>query len=112
MTDRDAGMKGGSLRVKFVASWCVLSVVKLLLAARLPLFVDEAFYAWESRHLAWAYSDLPGLTAWLIAAGRAIGGEHVLSVRVVFVALGAAIPWLVVRIAARWFGTEAGWRPR
>ena len=70
MTEHDAGMNDGSLRVKFVALWAVLSLAKMALAMRLPLMVDEAFYAWESRHLAWAYSDLPGLTAWLIGLGR------------------------------------------
>ncbi len=109
MTDNDAGMNGGSLRVKFVALWAALSLVKIVLAMRLPLMVDEAFYAWESRHLAWAYSDLPGLTAWLIGLGRGLGGESLLAVRAVFLVLGAAIPWLVVRIASRWFGETAGW---
>jgi len=110
MAGHDAGMNHGSLRVKFVALWTLLQLAKLFLAARLPLLVDEAFYAWESRHPAWAYSDLPGLTAWLVALGRGIGGEHPLAVRAVFLVLGAGVPWLVVRIAARWFGSEAGWR--
>ncbi|HMB57769.1 MAG TPA: hypothetical protein VKM35_11240, partial [Arenimonas sp.] len=65
-------MNRDNLRVKFVALWAVLLALKIILAARLPLFVDEAFYAWESRRLAWAYSDLPGLTAWLIALGRGL----------------------------------------
>lgn len=103
-------MNRGSLRVKFIALWSVLSLAKIALAARLPLFVDEAFYAWESRHPAWAYSDLPGMTAWLIGLGRAMAGGQVLAVRALFLVIGAALPWLVVRIAARWFGTEAGWR--
>ena len=110
MADTDAGMKDGSLRVKFVALWSLLLLAKIVLAARLPLFVDEAFYAWESRHPAWAYSDLPGLTAALIGLGRWLGGEHPLAVRAGFLVLGAAIPWLVVRITRRWFGAEAGWR--
>jgi hypothetical protein len=110
MADTDAGMKGGSLRVKFVALWSVLQLAKIILAARLPLFVDEAFYAWESRHLAWAYSDLPGLTAGLIGLGRWLGDEQSLAVRSAFLMLGAAIPWLMVRITRRWFGAEAGWR--
>ena len=109
MTEHDAGMNDGSLRVKFVALWAVLSLAKMALAMRLPLMVDEAFYAWESRHLAWAYSDLPGLTAWLIGLGRWFGGESLLAVRAVFLVLGAAIPWLAVGIARRWFGAKAGW---
>ena len=86
------------------------AIVKFLLAWRLPLFVDEAFYVWESRHLAWAYSDLPGLTAWLIRAGTTLGGQAELAVRLPFLLIGASLPWWVVRLAARWFGEEQGWR--
>lgn len=103
-------MKRDYLRVNFLVLWASLTLVKVLLAARLPLFVDEAFYAWESRRLAWAYSDLPGLTAWLIRVGTAIGGQHELALRLPFLLIGAALPWLVVRLAARWFGEQNGWR--
>ena len=50
-------------RRRFLLAWCLVLSCKLLLAAHVPLFVDEAFYWQESRHPAWAYSDLPGLTA-------------------------------------------------
>ena len=49
---------------RFVALWALLFVVKAVLAACLPLFVDEAFYWQEGMHPGWAYSDLPALTAW------------------------------------------------
>src|SRR5690606_3698918 len=49
----------------FWGLFAVVFAIKLLVAARLPLFVDEAFYWLEGQHLAPAYSDLPGLTAWL-----------------------------------------------
>ena len=85
----------------FLALWGSLLVAKLLLAARLPLFVDEAFYWQEGRHLAWAYSDLPALTAWLARLGTALGGTHPLALRLPFLLLAALLPWLVVRIARR-----------
>jgi len=97
------------MRACFVLAWAALACVKLWLAWRLPVFVDEAFYAWESRHLAWAYSDLPGMSAWLAHAGLSLGGENAFALRLPFLLLGSALPWLVVRIAARWFGAEAGW---
>jgi 4-amino-4-deoxy-L-arabinose transferase-like glycosyltransferase len=76
----------------------LLCAARAGLAAALPLFGDEAFYAWESRHLAWAYSDLPGFTAWLIAAGRGLlDGE--LGVRLGFLLLGALLPLQLLRIA-------------
>ena len=100
----------GSLRVKFIAAWALLLLVKLWLAASLLPFGDEAFYALEARRLAWAYSDLPGLTAWLIRAGIECGGPSALAMRAPFLLIGACVPWLVVRIARRWGGADAGWQ--
>jgi hypothetical protein len=103
-------MAPSSLRVKFVAAWALLLLAKAWLALSLLPFGDEAFYALESRRLAWAYSDLPGLTAWLIRLGTEFGGMDPLAMRAPFLLLGAALPWLVVRIARRWFGEAAGWQ--
>jgi 4-amino-4-deoxy-L-arabinose transferase-like glycosyltransferase len=108
--EADAGRNRLNLRALFLLLWSALLCAKLALAWHLPLFVDEAFYAWESRHPAWAYSDLPGLSAWLARAGLQLGGTHALALRLPFLLLGSALPWLVARIARRWFGDEAGWR--
>ncbi|WCE04533.1 glycosyltransferase family 39 protein [Pseudoxanthomonas sp. JBR18] len=94
----------------FLTLWLCLTVIKILIAARLPLFVDEAFYWQEGRHLAAAYSDLPGLTAWMVRLGTAIGGQHVLAIRMPFLLLAALLPWLLAGIGGRWFGRAAGWR--
>lgn len=93
----------------FVGIWLALLGLKLWLAARLPLFVDEAFYWQEGRHLAWAYSDLPGLTAWLARVGDGLG-TGTLALRLPFLAIAAAIPWLVVRMTAREFDAKSGWQ--
>lgn len=94
----------------FMVLWTLVTAVKLVIAARLPLFVDEAFYWQEGQHLAAAYSDLPGLTAWMARLGVEIGGQHVLGLRLPFLAVAALLPWLIARIAARWFGAVAGWQ--
>lgn len=94
----------------FVASWCVLLLAKAVLATRLPLFVDEAFYWQEGRHLSWAYSDLPGLTAWLIRLGTTLGGDHLLAVRAPFLLIAAWVPWIVVRIAMREGDARLAWQ--
>ncbi len=94
----------------FVALWALVTAIKILIAAQLPLFVDEAFYWQEGQHLAAAYSDLPGLTAWLTRLGTEIGGQHVLALRAPSLLLAALLPWLISHIAARWFGEAAGWR--
>jgi hypothetical protein len=106
----DAGMNPGNLRVKFLALWAALLLAKLALAATLPVFVDEAFYAWEGRHLAWAYSDLPGLAAWLTRLGGELGGGHPLALRAPFLLIGAAVPWQVWWLARHWYGERAGWQ--
>jgi 4-amino-4-deoxy-L-arabinose transferase-like glycosyltransferase len=86
-------------RRAFLWAWGAVAVVKLLVAVRLPPFVDEAFYWQEGRHLALAYSDLPGLTAWLVRLGTTLAGTNVFGMRWPFLLLGAALPWMVVRIA-------------
>lgn len=94
----------------FVAAWIVVTAAKVSIAARLPLFVDEAFYWQEGRHLAAAYSDLPGLTAWLTRLGTTLFGTHELALRLPFLLVAAAVPWLVLRIAEREFDARVAWQ--
>jgi 4-amino-4-deoxy-L-arabinose transferase-like glycosyltransferase len=101
--------ENGVTRAVFIALWLAIVPAKLLVAARLPLFVDEAFYWQEGHHLAWAYSDLPGLTAWTIRLGDALFGDGVLAVRSLFLLVSLALPWLVVSLARRECGANAGW---
>ena len=97
-------------RAAFVTSFLCLLAVKLILAASLQPFGDEAFYWQESRHLAWGYSDLPPLTAWLIRLGEAIAGHGVLGMRWPFLLMGSALPWLMVTFGRRAFDARAGWQ--
>ena len=94
----------------FWVLFAVVLLVKTLVAARLPLFVDEAFYWLEGQRLAAAYSDLPGLTAWLTRLGVTLGGDHPLALRAPFLAIAALVPLMVVRIASREFGPVRGWQ--
>lgn len=93
----------------FWALWSVLLALKAAVAARLPLFVDEAFYWQEGQHPAAAYSDLPGLTAWLTRLGVELGGAQAWALRLPFLAVAALVPLLLVRMTAREFGARAGW---
>lgn len=94
----------------FLVLWSLVLLAKLLLAVRLPLFVDEAFYWQEGQHPAWAYSDLPGLTAWLTRLGVDIAGQHALALRLPFLAIAATVPWLLARLTSREFGERVGWQ--
>jgi 4-amino-4-deoxy-L-arabinose transferase-like glycosyltransferase len=97
------------LQRAFVVAWALLVLAKLWLAVRVPLFVDEAFYWQEGRHLAWAYSDLPGLTAWLARAGEALFGHAPWAIRLPFEVVAAWLPWQVVWLARRVVGARASW---
>ena len=97
-------------RTVFWALFAGVFALKLLVAARLPLFVDEAFYWLEGQHLAPAYSDLPGMTAWLARLGVTLGGDTALGLRLPFLLLAALVPVLVMRITAREYGREYGWK--
>lgn len=94
----------------FLVLFIAVMAVKVLVAARLPLFVDETFYWLEGQHLAPAYSDLPGLTAWLARLGVTLGGNTELGLRLPFLLIAASVPWLMVRITAREYGPAHGWQ--
>ena len=70
--------------------WIAIALVvgaRFLVAFKLPLTGDEAYY-WEwSRHLAWGYVDHPPMVAWTIAAFSVFGHTPGL-VRVGFVLCG------------------------
>lgn len=98
-------------RAAFVTTFVLLLFIKLVIAATLAPFGDEAFYWQESRHLAWGYSDLPPLTAWLICLGEALAGHGVLGMRWPSLLIGSSLPWLVVALARRLFGASvAAWQ--
>lgn len=97
-------------RAAFVAAFALVTAIKFCIAATLAPFGDEAFYWQESRHLAWGYSDLPPMTAWLIRLGEAAAGHGLLGMRWPFLVLGAALPWLTAYFARRHFGDRAGWQ--
>lgn len=79
----------------FVVLVFVVLAAKAWLAARLPLFGDEAFYWLESGQPAWAYTDVPALTPWLVALGTAVFGDTPFGVRAPFLLLGALLPALM-----------------
>ena len=106
----ESGTAASAACVKFVAAWGFVTALKLLIAVHLPLFGDEAFYAWSARHLAWAYTDVPGGTPALIALGTALAGDTAFGLRWPFLVLGAALPWLVVRLARRLGDASSAWR--
>jgi 4-amino-4-deoxy-L-arabinose transferase-like glycosyltransferase len=96
-------------RRAFLIAWGLLAVAKLALTLSLQPLGDEAFYWWESRHLALAYSDLPGATAWLVALGTSLGGDSLIGLRWPFLLLGLLLPWQVAWLARQGGDHRAAW---
>ncbi len=66
------------------------TVLRLLLAALVPLGDDEGYYWVWSRHLATGYFDHPPLVAWLVALSTRLLGVSCFSIRLPFVLIGTA----------------------
>lgn len=96
----------GGLRRRVVVFLGLAFVVKVLVAQRLGLFGDEVFYAQCSRRLAWAYADIPGMTACLVSLGRAVFGDTSLGVRGVFLGIGGLLPFLLYALARPLIGVR------
>jgi len=81
----------------FHVALVAVGVLRLAVAALLPLTGDEAYY-WEyARHLALGYHDHPPLVGWIIAASTGVFGDTALAVRGPFVLLGLASAALLCR---------------
>lgn len=85
------------------AAWAVivaLTAIRLIIAARLPLSGDEAYY-WEwSRRLAFGYVDHPPMVAWLIALFT-LGAKSAFLVRLPFVLCGLGSALALSAFASR-----------
>src|SRR5690606_35351211 len=89
------------LRRQVVLITLLATVLRLALAASLPLVADEAYY-WEwSRHLAYGYFDHPPAIAWLLAFGTALFGDTPLGVRFFPVLCGAVAAFALADIDER-----------
>ncbi|TMI89211.1 MAG: glycosyltransferase family 39 protein [Bacillati bacterium ANGP1] len=74
----DAGGRSTPPRVSASGRWLVLGIgllalARVVVAARIPVIDDEAYYWLWSRHLALSYLDHPPLVAWLDALTTAAG---------------------------------------
>jgi 4-amino-4-deoxy-L-arabinose transferase-like glycosyltransferase len=86
------------------------ALVRLVVAALVPLVPDEAYY-WEwSRHLAAGYFDHPPVIAWLIRAGTQIGGATPFGVRAGPIVAGFAGSCAAAALAHRLAGPRGAWR--
>ena len=113
MTPPDTGTTAERERRFLLAAVTVTvlaTLVRLLFAARLPLFPDETYY-WEwSRRLAGGYFDHPPMIAVLIRAGTLFGSSSPLAVRFFPVLAGGVASLAAAAIAWRLAGGPAAVR--
>jgi len=84
------------------------SIIRLALAAFIPLLPDETYY-WEwSRHIAAGYFDHPPAVALLIRSGTAIFGQTALGVRFGAILAGAVASVALVVMSWRLGAESAG----
>ncbi len=87
----------------------VLTVLRLIAAARAPLVPDESYYWLWAQHPAVGYYDHPPMVAWWIDATAAFGSSA-LSVRLLFVLSFVALSWLVFDTGKTLFGSAVARR--
>ena len=91
--------------------WIILllaTALRLVIAARIPLVDDEAYYWTWSQRLAWGYPDHPPAIAAAIRATTSVLGNSALAVRAGPILLHLGIAWLLYDLGRRMFGAETG----
>ena len=92
-----------------VVTFLLLTAARCLVAARLDLFGDEAFYWQCGQRPAIAYADHPPITAMLVRLGSELLGDRPLGVRFFFLLAGAALPFAVFHLARPLVGRRDAW---
>jgi 4-amino-4-deoxy-L-arabinose transferase-like glycosyltransferase len=87
-----------------------LQLLKLGIAAVLPLFGDEAFYLFEGRRFAPAYDDVPALLPWSLAIAEQGLGKAALALRLPALLLSWLTLALLWRIARDAVDAATAWR--
>ena len=84
------------------------TLLRLVVAALLPLGVDESYAAVVSRTLSLSYFDHPPAAFWMAHIAAQLGGESPLALRWPFVLLFALSSWLLFALTSRLFSARAG----
>jgi 4-amino-4-deoxy-L-arabinose transferase-like glycosyltransferase len=107
---RNLGDVGLAIAVKPLAvAIAAVTLVRLVVAARLPLAPDETYYWIWSRALAGGYLDHPPMVALWIRAGTALIGQTALGVRVMGPMAAALASWMLFDAArALFISSNAG----
>src|SRR3990172_7677959 len=71
------------------------TLLRIALAARIPLGDDEVYYLLWARHLVWGYPDHPPMIAAVIALGTRVFGDSPLAIRILPLLMASAAPLLL-----------------
>jgi 4-amino-4-deoxy-L-arabinose transferase-like glycosyltransferase len=82
-------------RLAFVICLATLFIIRAVLAAKIPLAYDEAYYWAWSQSLSAGYYDHPPMVALLIRFGTLLGGDTELAIRLGAVLLAVPMTWAV-----------------
>ena len=93
-------------RLIIAATVIALVLIRLIVAAKVPLAFDEALYWRWSQHLAAGYLDHPPMNPLLIRLGTALFGNDPFGVRVLSVLSGLPATWAVWRAGTILFRDE------
>lgn len=104
-----SGRRSGAL-VLLAALTVGAALLRIALAARIPITDDEAYYWLWSRHLAWGYPDHPPMIAALIAIATSFAGDGAFAIRTVTVLLASVTPLLVYAAGRDLFDAVTGVR--
>ncbi|MFQ5953584.1 MAG: ArnT family glycosyltransferase [Kiloniellales bacterium] len=95
-----AGEAGGHMLIwAMVAFYLAVTAAKVVIAANLDLFWDEAYYWQASSRLDVGYADKPFMTALLVRIGTLVAGDTRLGVRLAYLMIGAAFPFAIYTLA-------------
>jgi len=98
-------LSAGRLGLCAVAATIALLAAQALVAYRLELTFDEAYYSLWSRSLSFGYLDHPPMVALLIRASTTLFGESEIGVRALSLLIVGAMPALIGLIAWRLFAS-------
>jgi len=91
--------RAGGVTAAVVVLLLVITAAKLVIAANLDLFWDEAYY-WQAAHrLDIGYADKPFMTALLVRLGTLMFGDTRFGVRALYLLIGAAFPFAMYLLA-------------
>ena len=103
LTSAEPDERGVAIRIIAVST-----ALRFVVAALLPLGVDESYAAVVSRRLSLSWFDHPPAVFWIAHAAASLSGESPIALRWPFVLLFALTCWMLFLLTTRLFTARAG----